>query len=111
MTKQEEPCIGFFKMFNKLKSFAAGNQRSRITPYISALTTTDCFRSYGTTAKKINNKKKDPDEIVPAATQRRKDNLLASMPGDYIMSTFGCQVTTSCRRLYDVISTSCACFG
>ena len=28
-----------------------------------------------------------PDEIVPAATQRRKDNSLASMPGDYIMST------------------------
>ena len=27
------------------------------------------------------------NEIISAATQRRKDNLLASMPGDYIMST------------------------
>ena len=32
-------------------------------------------------------KKIRPDEIVPAATQRRKDNLLASMPGVCIMST------------------------
>ena len=36
----------------------------------------------GRTAKKIR-----PNEIVPAATQRRKDNLLASMPGVCIMST------------------------
>ena len=44
-----------------------------------------------------NKKKKiHPDEIVPAATQRRKDNLLASMPGDYIMST-------SVWRHFDVV--------
>ena len=41
-------------------------------------------------------KKIHPDEIVPAATQRRKDNLLASMPGDYIMST-------SVWRYFDVV--------
>ena len=37
----------------------------------------------GRTAKE----KSRPDEIVPAATQRRKDNLLASIPGVCIMST------------------------
>ena len=34
--------------------------------------------------------------MVQVATQRRKDNLLASMPGDYIMST-------SVSRHFDVV--------
>ena len=45
----------------------------------------------------VKQKKKIlPDKIVPAAKQRRRDNLLASMPGICIMST-------SVSRHFDVV--------
>ena len=82
MTKREEPCIGFLKMLSQ-NPFTAEepNHTLHKCPYNGRL----IQKLWNEQQKKKINKKIHPD--VAAATQRQKDNLLASMPGDYIMST------------------------
>ena len=74
MSKRQEPCTGFLKMLNLSKSLHCmypeePNHTLHKCPYNGRLIQ-ELWDEQQKKKKKIN-----PDEIVPAATQRRKDNI------------------------------------
>ena len=97
MTKREEPCIGSLKMLNQSKSLHCR------WPEKPNLTVHKCLYN-GRLIQKLWEEQPKKRSTLTKLSQRLHN---------VERTTYWrrCQVTTSCRRLYDVISTSCACLG